>query len=30
MEKTSKVLKEAQRISMVEVQDGIPTLKSQN
>ena len=28
MEKTSKVLKEAQRISMVEVRDGIPTLKS--
>ena len=28
MEKTSKVLKEAQRISMREVSDGIPTLKS--
>ena len=28
MEKTSKVLKEAQRISMVVVSDGIPTLKS--
>jgi len=27
MEKTSKVLKEAQRISMVEVWDGIPTMR---